>query len=88
MLKYQIPQKYENLSSQEKRKMAVELLYNQNYDVIKSRIMSPIELFNKRLNHRLDDEVKAAVKGCRNALVVLVGCLIAAGVLVAFILTI
>lgn len=88
VLKYQIPQKYENLSSQEKRKMAVELLYNQNYDVIKSRIMSPIELFNKRLNHRLDDEVKAAVKGCRNALVVLVGCLIAAGVLVAFILTI
>lgn len=63
-------------------------MYNQNYDVIKSRIMSPIELFNKRLNHRLDDEVKAAVKGCRNALVVLVGCLIAAGVLVAFILTI
>ena len=88
VLKYQIPQKYENLNSQEKRKMAVELLYNQNYDVIKSRIMSPIELFNKRLNHRLDDEVKAAVKGCRNALVVLVGCLIAAGVLVAFILTI
>ena len=60
VLKYQIPQKYENLNSQEKRKMAVELLYNQNYDVIKSRIMSPIELFNKRLNHRLDDEVKAA----------------------------
>ena len=88
VLKYHISQKYEDLSSQEKRKMAIELLYNQNYDVIKSRIMSPIELFNKRLNHRLDDEVKAAVNGCRNALVVLVGCLIAAGVLVAFILTI
>ncbi len=88
VLKYHISQKYKDLSSQEKRKMAIELLYNQNYDVIKSRIMSPIELFNKRLNHRLDDEVKAAVNGCRNALVVLVGCLIAAGVLVAFILTI
>ncbi len=88
VLKYHISQKYEDFSSQEKRKMAIELLYNQNYDVIKSRIMSRIELFNKRLNHRLDDEVKAAVNGCRNALVVLVGCLIAAGVLVAFILTI
>ena len=46
------------------------------------------ELFKKRVNHRLDKEVKKAVIGCRNALAVLVCCLFAAGVIVAFILTI
>lgn len=88
VLDYKIPQKYESLSDDDKKKTAIDVLYDMNYDVVKSRIMSPIELFKKRVNHRLDKEVQMAVKGCRKALAVLVCCLFAAGVIVAFILTI
>ena len=58
VLEYPLPEKYESLNSAQLRQEAVSILYDENYEDYKEKIMTPIDEFQNLMNERLDNEVK------------------------------
>lgn len=55
---------------EEMRQKAIEILYDENYEDYKTKIMTPIEDFNGFMNARLDKEVEERKQGTRIATIV------------------
>lgn len=75
---------YENVSedgwesSEAMRNKAIEILYDENYENYKTKIMTPIDDFNSMMNARLDREVEERKRGTRAATVMQVVLAVAA----------
>lgn len=86
VLACELPVQYSSLSSDRMREKAVEILYDNRYMDSKDLIMSPIDEFQGIMNIRLNNEVAVSVQGQKNALILQMVCLIAAVLLMGFIL--
>lgn len=86
VLACELPVQYSSLSSDRMREKAVEILYDNRYMNSKDLIMSPIDEFQGIMNIRLNNEVAVSVQGQKKALILQMVCLIAAVLLMGFIL--
>lgn len=56
--RYPLPQSYEQLESGQMQQAAIALLFDNNYETNKDKIMTPIDQFQTLMNERLDREVR------------------------------
>ena len=69
VMSYELPESVSGMTAQEMQDAAVSLLYDDNYEDYKTKIMSPIEEFQQCMNARLDNEVEEKKQGTRMATV-------------------
>ncbi|MBB5336032.1 ATP-binding protein [Pectinatus brassicae] len=71
------------LSDAEKKRKAIEIMFDNNYDKSKEHIMQPIAAFQKTMNQRLENELLKARKNLYHAFIlqVILACLIIAEIL-------
>lgn len=58
LMKEELPEQYQDLSDHELSQKAVELLYNEHYERIKSYIVTPIGAFQNSIDQRVNEEVE------------------------------
>lgn len=57
VLQYPMPEEWEQLDGTQMRQKSISILYDDNYEDYKEKIMTPIDEFQKSMNERLDNEV-------------------------------
>ncbi|MGN0482250.1 MAG: ATP-binding protein [Lachnospiraceae bacterium] len=62
-----LSEKYQNMTRNEMRNAAVEMLYDTKYEAAKRKITRPIEKFQKKMNKRLEQELEQRKKETRMA---------------------
>ncbi len=67
VMAYECPEDMSNISTQEMRQKAIDILYDENYENYKTLIMTPIDEFKNTMNQRLDEEVEQRKEGTRLA---------------------
>ncbi|NCC41998.1 MAG: response regulator [Clostridia bacterium] len=70
VLTYQWPADTKDLSEDEMRQKAIDILYDADYENYKTQIMTPIEEFQTVMNDRLDQEVEEKKNNTRAATVI------------------
>ena len=86
VMSYETMPEAEMESVESTRKKAIELLYVENYENYKTKIMTPIDDFNSLMNARLDREVEERKQGTRIATIIQIILAIAALFAIGFLL--
>ncbi len=69
-MSYELPEEYDNLTSDELFHLSGSKLYDSYYYNSKELIMSPISEFQLAMDNRLDQELEEAIKGKNTAFVI------------------
>lgn len=70
VLAYEQSDQMEEMTAEEMKKKAIELLYDENYEEYKRKIMAPIEEFTQLMNDRMDREVEKRKEETRIATII------------------
>lgn len=70
VLAYEQSDQMEEMTAEEMKKKAIELLYDENYEEYKRKIMTPIEEFTQLMNDRMDREVEKRKEETRIATII------------------
>lgn len=70
VMAYEWTKETDALSSEQMRQKAIDILYDENYENYKEKIMTPIENFQMEMNDRLNQEVEERKAATRTATVV------------------
>lgn len=70
VLAYEPSDQMEEMTAEEMKKKAIELLYDENYEEYKRKIMTPIEEFTQLMNDRMDREVEKRKEETRIATII------------------
>lgn len=70
VLAYEQSDQMEKMTAEEIKKKAIELLYDENYEEYKRKIMAPIEEFTQLMNDRMDREVEKRKEETRIATII------------------
>lgn len=58
VLQYPMPEEYDILNQSQMRQKSISILYDDNYEDYKEKIMTPIDEFQRLMNERLNNEVQ------------------------------